>query len=296
MSGKAGPSLPPHILAAREAKRKRLAEEKARKETQSTAEESEEVKESESVPKKARVGPAIPKPEELVNASTTSSSADLQVNEESDDSSDDEMGPVLPKDVAQAEEEARRRLARAAESAKKSTLSEVDSSKREEWMLVPPSEKDWARSQADPLQLKNKKFLSGKAASTVGSKNADGSWMETEAERKKRVGEEMMGLRPKAGEEAGGAIGPAKPPAARDAEKEQKVREYNEKNRGKSLVEQYHESMGKGKSVVDDPSKRVFDYEKDIASGGKIMSASRISEMSKRAGDVDSRFSKGKFL
>lgn len=240
-------------------------------------------REDETSPKRAKVDNLPGQPE----------SVDQQADDS--DSSDDKIGPVLPKDINQAEEEARRRLSRAANSTA-SKSSTAGSTKREEWMLVPPSEKDSARSQADPLQLKNKKFLSGKVASSVGSKHGDNSWMETEAERKTRIGEEMMGLRPKSSGD-GAAIGPERPAAARDLEMEKKVKEYNEKIRGKSLVEQYQEGLGKKpESTPDDPSKRAFDYEKDIASGGKIMSASSISEMSKRAGGIDSRFSRGKFL
>ena len=66
-----------------------------------------------------------------------------------------------------------------------------------------------------------------------------------------------------------------------------------EKNRGKSLVEQ-HKKKEK-QEEEDDPTKRAFDYEKDMGSGGKIGHAQK-AEMLKKAKDFGSRFSSGSYL
>lgn len=51
----------------------------------------------------------------------------------------------------------------------------------------------------------------------------------------------------------------------------------------------------KGAEVEDDPSKRAFDREKDMASG-KGISGSQKSEMLKKAGGFSSKFSGGSYL
>ncbi|KAK9452184.1 uncharacterized protein V1518DRAFT_410564 [Limtongia smithiae] len=286
---KAGPPLPQYILDARAAKRKSTAEDAASKRTrrEATSQDNSEVEiHSSSVANRTgrtAIGPA----RHLLSASNASDS----------DSSDDEVGPTLPTNLDEAAEEAaaRRRLAVAAATSEPAALSS-SSSRREEWMTVPPSEQDWARSQTDPTHLKNKKFLSGRAAAHVVQRGADKSWTETEADRKKRVGEEMMGLRPRTGEER---PLPSSTIMARDEEMDRKIKQYNDRVRGKSLLEQHQDRIeqGEGRNTgLDDPSKRQFDYDKDIASGGKIMSVSKLQDISKRAGSMDSRFSKSRML
>lgn len=49
------------------------------------------------------------------------------------------------------------------------------------------------------------------------------------------------------------------------------------------------------KKKEDDPSKRGFDYEKDMAAGTKIGHAQK-REMLNRAADFGSRFAKGSYL
>lgn len=82
-------------------------------------------------------------------------------------------------------------------------------------------------------------------------------------------------------------------------ETERRIREYNEKNRGRSLYEVNRErkESGKGekKEEEDDPSKRGFDKEKDMALGGH-MGEGQKRELLSKARDFGSRFQKGKFL
>lgn len=65
------------------------------------------------------------------------------------------------------------------------------------------------------------------------------------------------------------------------------------KNRGGSLYQAHQQSTPKEKE--DDPSKRAFDREKDIAGGMKIGHAQK-REMLNRAKDFGSRFSGGSYL
>ena len=64
-------------------------------------------------------------------------------------------------------------------------------------------------------------------------------------------------------------------------------------HRNKSLYEEHKGS--KARIEEDDPSKRAFDREKDIAGGRKINHQQK-KEMLSRAADFGSRFSSGKYL
>ena len=76
-------------------------------------------------------------------------------------------------------------------------------------------------------------------------------------------------------------------------ETERRIREFNERNRGGSLLGE-HKKVGP-KEKEDDPSKRAFDREKDIGLGGKIGHKQK-REMVERAKDFGSRFAGGNYL
>ncbi|KAK9488664.1 hypothetical protein V1527DRAFT_510316 [Lipomyces starkeyi] len=304
-STKVGPQLPPHILAAREAKRKRLAE-TAAADARKVQENNPETKAAQKV---------------TLSRDSIESSADQSKRKEKDSPDADApvkktrtIGPSMGPFVGPARSDTRESPDRRGGSESPSHLRRFDDeeplrssqaeekvsrsrgSVRDEWMTLPPTKSDWAAKQTDPLQLRPRKFLTGSSASRAGQ-DADQSWMETEAERKKRVAEEMMGLRRKQDDQP--TIGLSQP-TERDEELARQVKEYNERNRGKSLMEQYQavvssNSGGEGKKP-DDPSKRGFDYEKDIASGGRTMDSSRIQHFVKKASSMDSKFSKGRYL
>ena len=67
-----------------------------------------------------------------------------------------------------------------------------------------------------------------------------------------------------------------------------------EKVRGPSLIDQHQKSKG-GDVVEDDPSKRAFDKEKDMASGKHVGHAQR-KEMLNRASGFSSKFTSGSYL
>ena len=72
------------------------------------------------------------------------------------------------------------------------------------------------------------------------------------------------------------------------------MREKIDAARGKSLVEQ-HQEKGTGKEKEDDPSKRAFDYEKDMAVTGNVNHKQRREMLNKSKGFGD-RFSGGSYL
>lgn len=205
------------------------------------------------------------------------------------DSEDDDYGPSLPPApgsaaaYAYAAEKAQEREVERKEAAQPKKLQRAD------WMLVPPSDNDWG-SRLDPTKLKNRKFASGKSekAPTGG---ISAIWTETPEQKRQRLEDEVLGRKDAA------TAGPRRDDPRDDGEQEaiaRRIRQYNEANRGKSLVEQ-HMSKERVKEKEDDPSKRAFDHEKDMALGG-LMTGAKKREMLNKAGDFGSRFERGKFL
>jgi hypothetical protein len=159
---------------------------------------------------------------------------------------------------------------------------------RDEWMTLPPTQDDLA-ARIDPSKPRPRKFNTGKSAGNGGGMSS--AWTETPAEKLKRLQDEAMGI-------TSSTSGPA--PASeskRSKDEERRVRKMREKldaARGLSLVEQ-HEAKGTGKEKEDDPSKRAFDYEKDMAVIGTASHKQRRNMLNKSKGFGD-RFSSGNFL
>ena len=215
-----------------------------------------------------------------------------------DESSDDDIGPAPPpaNGVAPPHESWEQvRQPDVNEKSPKKTLQ------REDWMLAPPSGVDWAQ-RIDPTKLKSRKFNTMKGAKAPphaagkGSSGVGGLWTETPEEKRKRLQEEVMGTKSNAPApqecQEGGRAGRVNPEV--DHETERKVRDYNEAHRGSSSLLERHRSRKNAKEEEDDPSKRAFDREKDIA-GGAVSSLQR-REVLNRAKDMGSRFEKARYL
>ncbi|RPB14414.1 hypothetical protein P167DRAFT_563887 [Morchella conica CCBAS932] len=276
-----GPVIPPHILA----KRKRKAEEAAA--AAAAASKSPPTEDPDSK-KRRTVGPAPP-PAPLNERSSGYPDDD----DNNDSSSDDDIGPALPPGAGtEVDQElaAQRRLAMFAEA--QATKADDSKPKRDEWMLVPPKSEDWA-SKVDPTKLKNRKFQSGKGAKAPQKAGRDNSlWTESPEERRKRLNDEVMGIRKPATQGDN-----TKKPSISAAEAEEtarRIKEYNEKNRNRSLYDQ-HKSSGSIREKEDNPSARAFDREKDIA-GGRKVGHQQKKEMLQRAAQFGDRFSSGNFL
>jgi hypothetical protein len=159
---------------------------------------------------------------------------------------------------------------------------------RDDWMTMPPTQDDLA-ARMDPTKMRARKFNTGKSAGGGGGMSS--AWTETPEEKLKRLQDEAMGISKTSGIAAPSQDGKKSKEEERRA---RKMREKIEAARGKSLVEQ-HTEKGTGKDKEDDPSKRAFDYEKDMAVVGTANHKQRRELLSKSKGFSD-RFSSGSFL
>ncbi|MCJ1249042.1 hypothetical protein MMC30_006264 [Trapelia coarctata] len=280
MSG-VGPELPPHPVG----KRKRPVDEEGDQAASDRRVSRSRSSSSDGAQKRPRIiGPSLP-PSALDELPTS------KANPDSESDSDDDFGPAPPPAAGQynAEAEVMRSEAAAVEEQAREAAKKP---KREEWMLVPPKQDDWS-SRVDPTKLKNRKFNTGKGAKGPAQKGGADStlWTETPEEKRKRLEDEVMGVKKPA------HLDQASPASARSSaeakETEKRIREYNKRHRNSSLYAEHKKATPKEEE--DDPSKRAFDKEKDIRGGMKIDHAKK-KELLSRAADFGSRFAKGSYL
>lgn len=273
-----GPELPPHL-----AKRKR-SDEAHDTDVPPKRQRSSSPSSHDNKPRRV-IGPAAP-PAPLSERPATPP----EPNVDSSDS-DDDFGPSLPPppgSISQETERKRQEALAEDEAAREASKKP----QREEWMLLPPKQDDWS-ARVDPTKLKNRKFNTGKGskapAQKGGSENA--LWTETPEQKRRRLEDEMMGVKKPA------QLGPEqktdkwKEEEARETER--RIREYNEKNRNTSLYNEHKKAVPREKE--DDPSARAFDKEKDMGMGLKIGHAQK-RELLNKAKDFGSRFEKGNYL
>lgn len=234
-----------------------------------------------------------------------------QEAQDSDDSSDDDFGPQLPtaggpKSGPSSYE---------AESKRPPRMHDGDSEnpatkkrQRDDWMLVPPENSSWA-SGPNPAALTNRKFMSGK--STRGGRDTDGAgsvWTEDPAQKRQRLENELLGIKPESSARSAGSRDLSTRTNSATADKLKSLTvctsslqrmTINESNASKvkggksSLYESHQKDVQKPKE--DDPSKRAFDYEKDVAGKTSISSGAR-KKLLNQASDYTSRFSGGKYI
>lgn len=206
------------------------------------------------------------------------------------DSSDDDFGPAPPPPGATYdayENEPEAPSAYPPLDTNHTHSVETKKAERDAWMTMPPSHDDLAR--IDPTKTRPRKFNTGKSAGR-SDPGGMGVWTETPEQKLKRLQDEAMGI----SAPANAASSNKDSRKSRDEEeKARRMREKIDATRGKSLMEQHKEKAGKDKE--DDPSKRVFDYEKDMATGTKISHKQRRDMLSNAKGFGD-RFSSGSFL
>ena len=215
-------------------------------------------------------------------------------NPDSDDSSDDDYGPSLPPAPGSA---AAALLQQRAQDEQRALVSaeraEAAKPQRADWMLAPPSDSDWT-SRVDPTKLKNRKFASGKGSKAPAEKSGVSAiWTETPEEKRQRLEDEVLGRKDKGASSSAKSRGTED--SREDRETARRIKEYNERNRNKSLMDEVSERGGGGKEKEDDPSKRGFDREKDMALGGRLGHGAK-KEMLAKAADFGSRFQKGRYL
>ncbi|PVH76424.1 hypothetical protein DL98DRAFT_518015 [Cadophora sp. DSE1049] len=219
-------------------------------------------------------------------------------NDSSSSDSEDDYGPSLPPAPGSAAESALL-ASQASERARSAAETQTSKPQRAEWMLAPPTDSDWT-GRVDPTKLKNRKFASGKGAKAPAEKSGISAiWTETPEEKRQRLEDEVLGRKEAATSGRGGG---EKKGLSKELEMEERatarrIQEYNEKNRGRSLYEEREATQEKrGEKVEeDDPSKRGFDREKDMALGGRLGNGQK-KEMLAKAADFGSRFQKGRYL
>ena len=210
-----GPELPPHLVPKRKREDEDDNDQDSRVPTTSPRSRSSS---NEGDKRRRFVGPAPP-PAPLDERPTSKASPEL------DSDSDDDFGPALPPAAGSASHapELRRVQEMEAQVIKEEATKK---SSREEWMLAPPSQGDWT-SRVDPTKLKNRKFNTGKGAKAPaqGGSKDNTLWTETPEEKRKRLEDEVMGVKRPAELDQGSAR-----PARNEAEAketERRIREYN---------------------------------------------------------------------
>jgi hypothetical protein len=263
-----GPALPPALIEKR--KRDDDGDENASERRSSSPE---------SANKKARViGPTMPPAALDERPSRSPSPSDEDVNDFSD-SSDDDFGPAIPT----AADKNKPVAAQPQSAAKLSGLQ------RDEWMTMAPMNGDWS-SRVDPTKLKARKFNSGKGAKAPQTPAGSGdAWHETPEQKQARLQRELMGVKDKS---TSALISTKAVSTGEDASTAHRLKEYNTV-RGPSLVDAHQKKTGREED--DNPSKRAFDREKDIAGGLQLNSTQR-RDMLKKASDFSTRFSSSKYL
>ena len=333
----AGPELPPHLLA----KRKRLEEAEVSSSAQGNTTEGIPTAFNSSAtsdsPKRQRIlGPSLPDSENSEHISSDKDdfknlrgsdggegvgrdndyskprilgpslppaplserpSSPLNLKDPPSDDDDDDFGPSLPP--------ASTSQTRISESTAKPSVAldrAAPKPKREEWMLVPPSQSDWS-SRVDPTKLRNRKFNTGKGAKAPPPKSSGDNalWTETPEEKQKRLADEVMGVVAKGGSATVSSssayssnLHEQNPRKRSEAlETERRIQAYNAQNRSASLYSEHQKRPRKEQE--DDPSCRAFDREKDLVRGTKIGRAQK-QELLNRAADFGERFTKGSYL
>jgi Protein of unknown function (DUF3752) len=252
-----GPQLPPHLLAAREANRKRKREDH----------------EPTPLPKQSTTPPPtqVPPPDSVVSPPSPA-----------DTDSDSEIGPSLtsimsPREYTQTE---------SLERVTSPLPSAPSGPQRDAWMLAPPTRADWLGS-FDSSKLKARTFAQSRSGTNLQTRNVDHSvWTETPEQRRQREKEGEREKKPDRGETGQGRE------TEEERQRRKRIKEYTERTRGPSLMERH----GKTKEGEDDPSKRAFDYQKDIASRGKAFGFKQRDEMVQKAKGLDGKYSGGNYL
>ncbi|KAF0326608.1 hypothetical protein K4K61_012268 [Colletotrichum sp. SAR11_59] len=239
---------------------------------------------------KPSIGPTLP-PKQPIGP-TLPPAAHQGGNDGSSSDSEDDYGPALPSSTTSAQ-----RAQAAAVAAAAAAASGPAAPQRDDWMLAPPTQSGY--QERDPTKLKNRKFASGKSSSAAGGSGGGISsiWTETPEQKRKRLEDAVLGR----GGEVGGAEQQKPRRTREEEERDRRISENIAATRGKSMYDEHQTDkksgakVGKDGEEEDDPSKRAFDREKDMALGGKIGTAQR-RELLNRAKDFGGRFQKGSYL
>lgn len=186
-SQRAGPELPPHLLA----KRKRKAEATPVGPQRPTSPEAQSKSRSsspESARKKRRIAGPAPPPAPLDERPAANPNG-------SESSDDDDFGPApaRPSTKKGATTFGGEDIVRTASVATTSQQQDKPS-RRDDWMTMPPKQDDLA-ARMDPTKIRAKGFNTGKGAKGPGQKDGDNAmWTETPEQKRKRLENEVLGI------------------------------------------------------------------------------------------------------
>lgn len=166
-------------------------------------------------------------------------------------------------------------------------------------MLAPPTSTGY--SERDTTKMKARKFASKPKAGSGSGGEISSIWTETPEEKLRRLQDSVLGRSSGADGSAAGAAGPVK--SKEEEERNRRIAASIESHRGQSLYDEHQQQKresrqgkpGADDEEEDDPSKRGFDREKDMAIGGKIGSSQR-RELVNKSANFGGRFQKGSFL
>ncbi|KAM0516323.1 hypothetical protein ACHAPE_005470 [Trichoderma viride] len=250
-----GPSLPPHLAAAAD------------------NEDEINLSDSDSDP--------LPQPPPATATNPSNPASDPESSD-----NDDDFGPSLPSASAP-----RRQIGPSLPP------SDDDAPKRDEWMLAPPPSSS-TFSERDTTKIRARKFASKPSAKPSSAPGAPSIWTETPEEKLKRLQDAVLGRTSASSTEAGGD--------ASELQRKKQLRDEAlaadiQSQRGKTLLEEHQGEKKKAGPAArpedeeDDPSKRAFDREKDMAVGGRITATQR-KELINKSANFGGRFQKGSFL
>lgn len=222
-------------------------------------------------------GPAPP-PSTSTNAVSTQNQ---KLDSASDSDSDDDYGPALPG----------ANVRRGPIGPTMPSANQDEAPTRDAWMIEPPTASGY--SERDPTKLRARKFVSktGPSDGTVSS-----IWTETPEEKLRRLQDSVLGRT----SESTASSSTGNPNKGREEEeRNQRIAANIQSQRGQSLYDQHVEQKSRengGKiEEEDDPSKRAFDREKDMALSTKI-GAGKRNEFVAKSANFGGRFQKGSYL
>lgn len=216
-----------------------------------------------------------------------------------EDDDDNEVGPSpMPANASgQSEGDGVKAFLEAEERRRKGLQGPAGSQvlKREEWMLAPPSASDLLVS-LDPKKLRQAKKAFSAATAAERDQVIDNTlWTETPVERQKRLAEEASGKRKrKANAEAELSkeeVAEKRRRQEADEEIRRRVDEHTKSTRGKTLVDMH------GKKAKEDDKEEfvgIWDHQRDMSIGGRLMSDRQRKDLIKEAGSLGDRFGSGK--
>jgi len=214
-----------------------------------------------------------------------------------EDDEDDDYGPTpLPSGFALREKSGVEEFLEREERRKKQLeeASKPKALKREEWMLVPPSQSDLLGS-IDPTRIKRpRKF----AATAQTPRDADASlWTETPAERQQRIADEVAGKRRRVTD-----VSAPSPEEERELRKKRRyeeevrrgVEEHTKKVRGGTLVDRHARTSTSKEQDDDDEPPVIWDHSRDMALSGRLVDDKTRDKVIREARGLGDRFGSGK--